>query len=86
MAGSEVPLIMSYMLLDVFFFSCQTIAQHDPVSKQTDADLQGEVVDGAFSCELVESHSGPVHAVVVHLLAAPCSSFRISAPSSLVCF
>jgi hypothetical protein len=62
------------------------MAQHDPVSKQTYVDLQGEVVDGSFSCELVESHSGPVHMVVVLLLAVPCSSFGISAPSSLVCF
>jgi hypothetical protein len=62
------------------------MAQHDPVSKQTDVDLQGETVDGSFSCELVESHSGPVHVVVVHLLAVPCLSFRISASSSLFCF
>jgi hypothetical protein len=62
------------------------MAQHNPVSKQTDVDLQGEVVDGPFSCELVESHSGPVHAVVVYLLAFSCSSFPISAPSSLFCF
>jgi hypothetical protein len=56
------------------------MAQHDPVSKQTDVNLQGEAVDnGSFSCELAESHSGPVHVVVVHLLAVPCSSFGISA-------
>jgi hypothetical protein len=24
------------------------MAQHDPVSKQTDVDLQGEVIDGSF--------------------------------------
>jgi hypothetical protein len=63
------------------------MAPHDPVSKQTDVDLPGEVlVDGSFSCELVESHYGPVHVVAVQFLAVPCLSFGISAPSLLVCF
>ena len=48
------------------------MAQHDLASKQTNVDLQGEVlVDGSFSCELVESYSGPLHVMVVHLLAVP---------------
>jgi hypothetical protein len=62
------------------------VTQHDPVSKQADVNLQGEVVDSSFSCELVEAHYGPVHVVVVHLLAVPCLSFGISPPPSLVCF
>jgi hypothetical protein len=62
--------------------ACQTMAQHDPVSKQSDVNLQGEVVHVSLSCELVESHYGPLHMTVVHLLAVPCLSFGISAPTS----
>ncbi len=55
--------------------------------KQLDVDLQGGgVVDGSFSCGLVESHSGPLHVIALHFCIVSCLTFGISAPWPHVCF